>query len=107
MEQNIVSNQNDDLLSSNIPIPKLERQHRLPVGNRPEEIIYVNENPGSEIVLDAYGGGYIVSWRYGQTSDGRFYKRALVGFEQEETLYELTDSLDPKTVCSTKCLNSQ
>ena len=83
-----------------IPPPlKLERLHRLPVYNTPGEIMYVNENPGKKIILDARGGGYIVQWYYGQTEDGRFYKQVFVGFERSEEMYYLDGPLDPNEVC--------
>lgn len=83
-------------------LSRIERLHRLPVDNKPEEIMFVNDHPGSEIILHAHGGGYIVSWRYGQTTECHFYKKAFVGFDQKEELYNLTSPLDPKEVCSPK-----
>lgn len=77
-----------------------ERQHRLPVGNTSAEITFVNDNPGKKIVLYAEGGGYIVSWYYGQTENGEFYKQAFVGFDQKEETYYLDGPLDPEKVCA-------
>jgi hypothetical protein len=79
---------------------RYDRQHRLPVGNKPEEISYVNDNPGKKIVLYAEGGGFIVSWYYGQTEEGEYYKQAFVGFEGTEETYYLEGPLDPEKVCA-------
>ena len=114
MEQSKVINQlellgvNSEITpkSLDISIPpslsRIRRLHCLPVDNTPEEIMFVNENPGSEIILHAHGGGYIVSWHYGQTTEYQFYKKAFVGFDQKEEVYKLTCPLDPKEVCSPK-----
>jgi hypothetical protein len=88
-------------VSEILPKPTvLTRQHWIPIDNTPEQIIYVNENPGEKINLLVRNTGFLESWYYGQTVDGRFYKQVFIGFDRKEEIYYLDKPIDPNDVCA-------
>jgi hypothetical protein len=91
----------EEIYKEILPKPLILRKHyHLPMDTDPDDILFVNNNPGQEIKLIVGGGGEYTQWYYGQTLDGRFYERTVSGFDRNENIYYLDVPLNPIKVCS-------